>query len=117
MRTIAPACVSGLLLLLAACGSDDPSGPRSAPSSAGLPRSDEPVTLDPARFTADVTNPWFPVEPGTRWTYRETTEDGEELRVVVTATPLTHRIANGVTARVVRDTVSLDGEVVEDTLD
>ncbi|HVK28838.1 MAG TPA: hypothetical protein VM575_10875 [Nocardioides sp.] len=117
MRTIAAACVAGLMVLLAACGSDDPSEPGAEASSTGLPRSDEPVILDPARFTAEVTNPWFPLEPGTRWTYRETTEDGEELRVVVTATPLTQPIANGVTARVVRDTVTLDGEVVEDTLD
>ena len=82
-----------------------------------LPQSDEPVDLDPAHFTADVTNPWFPLEPGTRWTYRETTEDGEVVQVVVTATSVTRQIANGVTARVVRDTVTLDGEIIEDTLD
>ena len=64
-----------------------------------------------------MTNPWFPLEPGTRWTYRETTEDGEEVRVVVTATAETREIANGVTARVVRDTVTLDGEIIEDTFD
>lgn len=122
MRTIASAGVAGLLVLLAACGSDDPTvpgtdPPGTEPPSTGLPRSDEPVTLAPAEFTADVTNPWFPLEPGTRWTYRETTEDGEDLRVVVTATSETRRIANGVTARVVRDTVTLDGEIIEDTLD
>lgn len=82
-----------------------------------LPQSDEPVDLDPAAFTAEVTNPWFPLEPGTRWTYRETTEDGEIVEVVVTATSVTREIANGVTARVVRDTVTLDGEIIEDTLD
>jgi len=82
-----------------------------------LPQSDEPVDLDPADFTADVTNPWCPLESGTRWTYRETTEDGEVVRVVVTATSVTRRIANGVTARVVRDTVTLDGEIIEDTFD
>ena len=37
--------------------------------------------------------------------------------MVVTATSVTHKIANGVTARVVRDTVTLDGEIIEDTLD
>jgi hypothetical protein len=35
----------------------------------------------------------------------------------VTVTSLTRQIANGITARVVRDTVSTDGEVVEDTFD
>lgn len=76
-----------------------------------------PVDLNPADFTADVTNPWFPLEPGTRWTYRETTEDGEVVQVVVAATSVTRKIANGVSARVVRDTVTLDGEITEDTLD
>lgn len=143
MRTVASLCVGGLLVLLAGCGSDEPSErdpepsvslsfspapspapsstpsstSSSAPSASGLPRSDEVVTLDPADFTADVTNPRFPLAPGTRWTYRETTEEGEELRVVVTATSETRRIANGVSARVVRDTVTLDGEIIEDTLD
>jgi hypothetical protein len=82
-----------------------------------LPQSDERVDLDPAEFSAEVTNPWFPLDPGTRWTYRETTEDGEIVEVVVTASSVTREIANGVTARVVRDTVTLDGEIIEDTLD
>ncbi len=114
------------LLVLTGCRAEDPStksndqSTTQAPSKgpgADLPRSDEPVELDPAHFTADVTNPWFPLEPGTRWTYRETTEDGEVVQVVVTATSVTRKIANGVTARVVRDTVTLDGEIIEDTLD
>lgn len=113
------------LLTLVGCGTEGPA-PSDAPpsadtssqgSGAGLPESDEPVDLDPADFTAKVTNPWFPLTPRTRWTYRETTEDGEVARVQVTATNLTHETANGVTARVVRDTVTIDGELVEDTLD
>jgi hypothetical protein len=110
------------LATLAGCGSDEQAS-RPPASSVGnqsptvLPQSDEPVALDPADFTAEVTNAWFPLKPGTRWTYRETTEDGEQARVVVTATAVTREIANGVTARVVRDTVSLDGEVEEDTFD
>ena len=113
------------VLALAGCDSEDPGAESTGPTPQGsgqgagtaLPQSDEPVDLDPADFTADVTNPWFPLDPGTRWTYRETTEDGEVVRVVVTATAATREIANGVTARVVRDTVTLDGAVIEDTLD
>ena len=114
------------LVALAGCGAEDPTTrstdePGTPTTSdargADLPQSDEPVDLDPAGFTADVTNPWFPLQPGTRWTYRETTEDGEVVQVVVTATSVTREIANGVTARVVRDTVTLDGEIIEDTLD
>ncbi len=116
VRTIASICVGSLLALLVGCGSDEPSRPGATPPP-DLPRSDEASTLDPSTFTADVTNRWYPLAPGTRWTYRETTEEGEQQQVVVTATTITRRIANGVTARVVRDTVSLAGEVVEDTLD
>ena len=39
------------------------------------------------------------------------------MEVVVIVTNTTKLIANGVTARVVRDTVTLDGEIVEDTFD
>jgi hypothetical protein len=82
-----------------------------------LPQSDEPVDLDPDDFTPEITNPWFPLKPGTRWTFRETTEDGEVVQVVVTVTSVTHKIANGIVARVVRDTVTLDNQIIEDTLD
>jgi hypothetical protein len=65
----------------------------------------------------DIDNEYWPMRPGTRWTYRETDETGARLKVVVTATSVTKRIANGATARVVRDTVSEDGELIEDTFD
>jgi hypothetical protein len=118
--------VAWCLLALTGCGdegsrtnaTDQPTAQAPSEGTATeLPQSDEPVDLDPADFTADVTNPRFPLEPGTRWTYRETTEAGEVVQVVVTATAVTRRIANGVTARVVRDTVTLEGETIEDTLD
>lgn len=117
-------CAGWLLLLVAlgGCASEaPPSAERTdqtaAPSPSGLPQADEPVQLSAADFTTDVTNPWFPLEPGTRWHYREVTEDGERVHVVVTVTSLTREIANGVTARVVRDTVTAGGGIIEDTLD
>ncbi|HUQ00034.1 MAG TPA: hypothetical protein VM093_06185 [Aeromicrobium sp.] len=73
-------------------------------------------TLDPDEFSTDIDNSWYPLKPGTRWTYREV-EDGKTMRVVVTATSVTRTVANGVSARVVRDTVSRDGRVIEDTKD
>lgn len=108
LRLTAPAV---LLLVLTACGGG--SGDEPSP----FPHGDEPVELDPGSFSADVTNQWFPLEPGTRWTYVETTEDGSRVDVVVTATSQTRTIADGVTARVVRDTVTEDGEIAEDTFD
>lgn len=86
-------------------------------AAAGLPQGGEPVTLDPAEFTTEIDNPYWPMTPGTRWVYRETDPEGGRLRVVVTVTNRTKLIANGITARVVRDTVTEDGELVEDTFD
>ena len=107
--TIAAFLAAGLP---AGCGSDDDSAPGD-----DLPQGDERVELDPADFRADVDNRYWPMRPGTRWTYREADADGTALRVVVTATPITKKLANGVTARVVRDTVTQGVEVAEDTFD
>lgn len=83
-----------------------------------LPRSDQPYPLDPEDLGPDIDNEFWPMRPGTRWVYEETGEDAEVLRVVVTVTSSTRRIANGVEVRVVRDTVSThDGGVVEDSFD
>ena len=82
-----------------------------------LPQTSEPVELDPDDFTTEIDNPYWAMEPGTRWVYREVDEEGDELHVVVTVTTATKETANGVTARVVRDTVSQNGEIVEDTFD
>jgi hypothetical protein len=75
------------------------------------------VDLDPTMFTTEIDNPYWPMKPGTRWTYREIDGDGTELQAVIIVTTQTRLIANGVTARVVRDTVTRDGEIIEDTLD
>jgi hypothetical protein len=88
-----------------------------AAASSNLPQGDEPVDLDPGNFTTDIDNPYWPMEPGTRWTYREVDEEGKRLKVVVVVTTETKEIANGISARVVRDTVTQDGELIEDTND
>lgn len=108
-----------LAAVLAGCGgstSPGPSGSTAPPTGADLPRGGEPVELDPAEFTAGSDHPYFPLEVGHQWTYREV-EDGAVLKVVVTVSSETRRIANGVEARIVRDTVTEDGELIEDTLD
>jgi hypothetical protein len=68
-------------------------------------------------FTTEIDNPYWPMKPGTRWTYREIDTDGTELLAVIIVTTQTKLVANGVTARVVRDTVTRDGMIIEDTLD
>ena len=85
--------------------------------SSDLPRGDDPVQPEADDFSTRIDNPYWPMKPGTRWTFREVDEDGTTLEVVVTVTSLTKKLANGVTARVVRDTVTENGELIEDTND
>ncbi len=82
-----------------------------------LPKGSETVHLDPADFTTKITNPWWPMKPGSRWVYRETDSEGTKQRVVVTVTKRTKLIANGVMARVVHDVVTEGGKPVEVTDD
>ena len=105
-------------IAIAACGGngDEITG---APASGGssLPKGSEPVRLDPAEFTTEIDNPYWPMAVGSRWVYRETDPEGTRQRVVVTVTEKTKRIANGIEARVVRDVVTEDGAPVEVTDD
>lgn len=112
-RTLAAtACAA---LLTTGCASTSP--PSRSGSSYGLPQGSEEITLDPAEFTTAIDNPFWPMAPGTQWTYREVDASGTELTVVVTVTSETKVIANGITARVVRDTVRHGDAIVEDTID
>ena len=110
-----------LAALIAGCGSQPGTeGSRASALPQGsepLPQGSEPRTLDPADFTTTIDNPYWPMEPGSRWVFRETDARGGEQRVVVTVTRRTKRIANGITARVVRDVATEDGKVVEATDD
>ena len=111
----------GVIALLTACTAPAPSptspGPTSPAPGYSLPQGDDPVTLDPATFSTTIDNPYWPMVPGTRWTFRETDLDGTVVTAVVTVTFATREIANGITARVVRDTVYSGSEIIEDTFD
>lgn len=129
-RIVAALTFTGVIV--AGCGDDGNTSPATSEPSAGtssdnpeltastefdLPQGDEPVELDPADFTTVIDHPYWPMAPGTQWTLREIDEDGEEVTVVVTVSSETKEIANGITAVVVRDTVTQDGELIEDTFD
>ena len=69
--------------------------------------------IAPANFTHVVSNPWFPLVPGTTAIFIE--EDGRETREnKVTVTRETKTVM-GVKCTVVHDTVALDGVLVDDT--
>ncbi len=74
------------------------------------------MRLVPGDFGSDVQNPYWPLEPGSRWVYREADVEGNAQRVEVTVTDETKTIL-GIEARVVHDLVTEDGEPVEDTFD
>jgi hypothetical protein len=71
--------------------------------------------VDPASFVGEITNPYFPLKPGSHWVYEGQGAEGFEHGDVVVTTQT--REILGVTCVVVRDTVLLDGELSEDTLD
>lgn len=117
----------GVALLGVSCGSGGsssaPAGPAVSTAASSLP---DPVIdpgdggvyeplIDPAAFVTVIDNPYLPITPGATWTY-EGTVDGATERVVVVATGETREIM-GVTVTVVRDTVTIDGELHEDTFD
>ncbi len=105
--------VAAIALAVAACGSDG----QAANQTAALPQGSEPVTLDPAEFTTEIDNPYWPMSPGSKWVFRETDTVGGREKVVVEVTDETKMIANGIEARVVRDTVTKHGVPVEITDD
>ncbi len=80
-----------------------PAGPRIIP----LPSPDD--------FVKRIDNTYSPFLPGTRWVYGGGTP-GHRERIVVKVLRRT-RLIEGITATVVRDTVKVDGELVEDTFD
>lgn len=78
------------------------------------PEIDPENFLSPAETEA-APNPYLPLVPGTTRTYEGDTEDGLET-IVVEVTDETREILD-VECIVVRDTVWIDGELVEDTRD
>jgi hypothetical protein len=101
------ATTTAFVLLAAGCGGSN---------GTTLPQGADKVELDEKEFTTEIDNPYWPMRPGSRWIYRETDADGVEQRVEVTVTNDTRDVM-GIEARVVRDVVTEDGDVVEDTFD
>jgi hypothetical protein len=120
MKTTMALGVAGAALGLAACGGGESASTSDVPLAAtpsGLPQGSEPANLDPADFTTQIDNPYFPMKPGNTWVYKETDTKRTVEDVVVKVTNRTKTIANGIEARVIRDTVRENGVPVEVTDD
>jgi hypothetical protein len=89
-----PALILALCLVAAGCGTATPSRPG---------------------FSADVTNPWFPLRPGSVYHYRGV-KDGEPSRDVVVVTHRTRTI-DGAPCVSVSDRLYLNGRLEERTTD
>jgi hypothetical protein len=74
-----------------------------------------PPKIDPANFVRNVDNRWFPLTPGTTYTYRGV-KDGKRAKDVFAVTHETKKIL-GVTTTVIHDRLFLDGKLAEDTID
>ena len=100
-----------VLLVAAGCGDDGGEAAVIDPGDGGhyAPK------IDPADFVGTIDNPYLPLKVGSRWVY-ERRSDGEIQRTEVVVTDQ-RRTVIGVPVTVVRDTVRVDGEIVEDTYD
>jgi hypothetical protein len=117
-----PVPLGAVIALLAGCSS----GPSTAHSTPTPTVTTPAVTTSPtaaayavdvvpANFSANVTNPWFPLPPGRTLEYRGVNEDGK-VRELVTVSDETQKL-DGVTCRVVLDRLYVDGALAETTRD
>jgi hypothetical protein len=117
-RRAAGVCLAGMLAFCTACT------PAPVPGGGGGTGGEVPDDLpdtvpafDAATFTqpTQIDNAFLPLVPGTTLTYRVETDEGTETIVVEVLDDT--REVQGVSCRVVRDRVYLDGLLIEDTHD
>jgi len=101
--------IAVLGLVVVACGTS--SSPVIDPGDGG----NYSVDLDPGGVVTVIDNPMLPFAVGSRWVYESVAaSEVERIEVVVLGET---RVVMGIPATVVRDTVTIDGELVEDTYD
>jgi hypothetical protein len=104
------AAAAGIVVLLpalAGCGSSGGNTSATAAQSGmtTLPQTSEPSNLNPADFSTNIDNPYWPMPVGATWHVHVSNPQGESLQETITVENKTKKIADGVTARVVRDVV------------
>jgi hypothetical protein len=118
---------SGLQLLLAmmimaqmSCG-----GSGNSEDVYDLPANFDPdapytVSITGADLSPNVDNRFFPAPLGATWVYQAQTEEGTERTDVAVLSPMDAngtKVVMGANARVIHDSVRLNGELIEDTWD
>jgi hypothetical protein len=116
-----------LALVLTSCGDGSDGGARIpgddsrrtsttvAPVLDPGDRGSYAPVIDPADFVDQIDHPYLPLRPGNRWVYEGT--DGDETEHIEVEVTLDRREVFGISAVVVRDTVTMNGQLVEDTYD
>jgi hypothetical protein len=119
---LAAAAIAGALAISTAASGAGPSKPSpsskrgfSSEAVASAASAYEPH-LNPADFSVVIDNPYFPLPVGRTWVYRGT-RDGQSQIDRVTVTSRTKLVAEGITARVVRDVATHNGKLLEKTAD
>ena len=107
MKKLFVPCALACALVLAGCASSGNSSQNTETSAA--------ASIDPTKFTGKVTNPYFPLTPGTTFVYRGA-KDGLPMRDVLTVTGQT-KLIEGVPCLVLRDNLYLAGRLAERTRD
>lgn len=118
----AGAAIAGFAILLpalAGCGSSGGSSSSAATQSGTntLPQTSEPSNLNPADFSTNIDNPYWPMPVGSTWHVHVTNPQGESLQETITTENKTKKIADGITARVSHDVVYTQGKPTEITDD
>jgi hypothetical protein len=91
------------LLVAAVAGSAQAGGAQSSQAIKSGAGPGWPKTLHPSDFVRRIDNPWFPLEPGSKWRYRGVDSDGR-FRDNMRVTQRTKKI-EGVRVTVVHDVV------------
>ncbi len=113
----------GSAVLIGACGSSGgktPASPTTAASGGGsttsssVPANYHPK-IDPAGFSNQITNPYFPLKPGSQFIF-DGIRDGKPQHTEVTVAKETKMIM-GIATVVVRDVVTNNGALEEKTTD
>src|SRR4030095_4311691 len=81
--------------------------------TTAAPTAQLELPFDPENFGGPIDNPYFTLQPGT--TFISETPDGSEVGTFFVSRET--KVIDGVTCVVVRDTVTVDGELAEKTAD